>query len=299
MCTPDPDGSPGRAMNPESTYLQQVDSIERIAAFVARRGRLNADETVEFVQIARVKLFEDDYAIIRKFEGRSSLSTYLTTVILRLFHQWRVEQWGKWRPSAEAKRLGGKAVLLERMLTRDGYTFDEAVKVLTMRSGAEYTVEELEAIYLRLPVRSPRPSLVSDEVSAAAMAVDGDADDRLELRDRERTARQAAESIDKALLTLDAEDRLILQMRFWDCKKVPDIARILRLDQKKLYKRLDKLFALLRRALETAGVSKREVEQLLCRGDQEIRLGILPGPQDPPAPSPEDEDESQGGEGAQ
>jgi hypothetical protein len=58
-------------MNPETTYLENLESIERIAAFVARRGHLNADETGEFVQIVRVKLFEDDYAIIRKFEGRS------------------------------------------------------------------------------------------------------------------------------------------------------------------------------------------------------------------------------------
>src|SRR5689334_7815875 len=127
-------------MNPETTYLEHRESIERIAAFVARRGHLNADESAEFVQIVSYKLFEDDWAIIRKFEGRSSFTTYLTTVIARFFHQWRVEQWGKWRPSAEAKRLGDKAITLERLITRDGFTFDEAVKVLTIRDGAMCTV---------------------------------------------------------------------------------------------------------------------------------------------------------------
>jgi DNA-directed RNA polymerase specialized sigma24 family protein len=85
-------------LDPESTYLQNLESIERIALFVARRAHASDDEIEEFVQIARVKLFEDDYAIIRKFEGRSSFSTYLTMVILRLFHQWRIEKWGRWRP---------------------------------------------------------------------------------------------------------------------------------------------------------------------------------------------------------
>ena len=203
-------------MNPEMTYLQHLESIERIAAFVARRGHLNPDETGEFVQIVRVRLFEDDYGVIRKFEGRSSFSTYLTTVILRLFHQWRVEMWGKWRPSAEAKRLGDKAITLERLLTRDGFTFAEAVKVLTTRSGDEFTVPELEAIYVRLPLRTPRPMLVSDEVSAELAATDGDADDRVELRDRERAARCCAAALDAALARFDAEDRLILQLRFWD-----------------------------------------------------------------------------------
>jgi RNA polymerase sigma factor (sigma-70 family) len=268
-------------MNPESTYLQNLATIERIAAFVARKYHLNADETGEFVQVARVALCDHDYAIIGKFEGRSSFTTYLTTVILRLFHQWRVEQWGKWRPSAEAKRLGEKAIVLERLITRDGFTFDEAVKILTVRSGAEYTVSELELLYVRLPLRMPRPQLLSEDVSPDALAVDGDADDRVELRDRERTAKMAAAALDGVLETLDAEDRLILQMRFWGGKKVPDIARRLHLDQKKIYKRLDKLFAMLRKALEGAGVTKAEIEKLVARGDQEIRLGIASDQENP------------------
>ena len=262
-------------MNPETTYLQNLASIERIAAFVARRGHLSPDDSADFVQIVHVRLIEDDYAIIRKFEGRSTFSTYLTTVIIRLFHQWRVEQWGKWRPSAEAKRLGEKAITLERLITRDGFTFEEAVRTLTTRSGALYTVAELEMLYVRLPLRNPRPVLVSEEVSPDAVAVDGDADERIETSDRERTARTTAAAIDGELASLDAEDRLILQMRFIHNRKVPDIARILQIDQKKIYKRLDKLFAILRRALEKAGVCKADVDRLLERGDQEILLELL------------------------
>ena len=273
-------------MNPETTYLQNLDSIERIAAFVARRGHLNPDDTAEFVQIVSVRLFEDDYAIIRKFEGRSKFATYLMTVILRLFQQWRVEQWGKWRPSAEAKRLGEKAITLERLITRDGFTFAEAVNTLTTRAGGGYTVAELELLYVRLPLRNPRPVLVSEEVSPDAVAVDGDADERIETSDRERTARTAVAAIDGELASLDEEDRLILQMRFIHNRKVPDIARALQIDQKKIYKRLDKLFGILRRALEKAGVCKADVDQLLDRGDQEILLDLLNyGGINPPRPS--------------
>lgn len=262
-------------MNPETTYLENLGSIERIAAIVARRGHLNADETGEFVQIVRVRLFEDDYGIIRKFEGRSSFSTYLTTVIRRLFNQWRVEMWGKWRPSAEAKRLGDKAITLERLLTRDGFTFEEAVKILTTPEGNAFSVAELEALYIRLPLRTPRPVLVSDDATPEVAALDADADDRVEFRDRERSARCCAAVLDAALAQFDAEDRLILQLRFWDSLKVPDIAKIVGIDQKKIYKRLDKLFAVLRRALESAGVSHTDMDRLLGRGDQEIRLDLL------------------------
>jgi DNA-directed RNA polymerase specialized sigma24 family protein len=47
-------------------------------------------------------------------------------------------------------------------------------------------------------------------------------------------------------------------MRFWHGQRVPDIARTLHLDQKKLYKRLDKLFQVLRRELEKAGFSQAD-----------------------------------------
>ena len=262
-------------MSAEATYLEHLRTIERIAAFVARRSHLNPDEASEFTQEVRVRLLDDDYAIIRKFEGRSSFSTYLTTVIIRLFHQWRVEQWGKWRPSAEAKRLGDKAITIERLLTRDGFTLDEVVKVLTTPASSPYTLAEIEAIYVRLPLRSPRPVLVSDEVLPEVASVEADAHVRTESRDHERTASHAAATMDGMLEHMDAEDRLILQMRFWDALKVPEIARTLNIEQKKLYKRLDKLFAVLRRGLETAGLSKTDVGALLSRGDQEIHLDII------------------------
>jgi RNA polymerase sigma factor for flagellar operon FliA len=262
-------------MNPEVTYLEHLRTIERIAAFVARRYRLEASQAEEFVQEVRVRLLYDDYAIIRKFEGRSSFSTYLTTVIGRLFAQWRVEQWGKWRPSAEAKRLGEKAVTLERLLTRDGYTMDEAVRVLTTPAGTQYTVSELEAIYLRLPSRNPRPQLVSDESLPDVVSADADGYQRMEAGDRARTARHACQTVDEIIERLDEEDRLILQLRFWDARRVPDIARTLHLDQKKLYKRLDRLFATLKRELEEAGVSQADVASLLVEGDQEVRLDLV------------------------
>lgn len=259
-------------MNPEEIYREHLPMIERIAACVAHRNHLTADDTGEFTQEVRVRLLVDDYAVIRKFQGRSSFSTYLTTVITRLYQQWRIGQWGKWRPSAEAKRLGDRAIVLERMITRDGYTFAEAVEVLTTPDSSPYDATELEAIYDRLPLRLPRPVLVPEETCAESIAVDSEADDRIESRELERAARRTARAMDALIARMEAEDRLILELRFWQQRKVPDIARTLHLDQKKLYKRLDRLFVVLRRGLEHAGVTKKEVGDLLRRGDQEIRI---------------------------
>ncbi len=262
-------------MNPEEIYLRHLRAIERIAAFVARRNHMNPDEAAEFTQEVSVRLLENDYGVIRKFEGRSSFTTYLTTVIKRLCHQYRIELWGKWRPSAEAKRLGDKAITLERLLSRDGCSFAEAVKILTTPEGSGYTVAELEAIYLRLPLRSPRPILVSDEALPEAVAVESDADDRVATGERERAARHACAEVDRLSQDLKAEDRLILQLRFRYALKVPEISRHLGIDQKKIYKRLDKIYEILRRDLEANGVRSVDVNMLLSSGDQDLHFDFL------------------------
>jgi hypothetical protein len=178
-------------------------------------------------------------------------------------------------------------------MTRDGYSFDEAVRVLTTPAGSQYTPAELEALYLRLPLRMPRPMPVSDELLPEAVASDAMTDERVQARDRERAARQTTSAIDGLLRDLDAEDRLILQMRFWHCRKVPDIAATLHIEQKKIYKRLDKLFGTLRKGLERAGVSQSDVAGLLSQGDQEMHFRLLSSEIGSTRPS-----HSSGGEGA-
>jgi RNA polymerase sigma factor (sigma-70 family) len=263
------------AQDPEPTYLEHLRSIQRIAAFVARRNHLNAGEAAEFVQIVCVKLLEDDYGIIRKFEGRSSFSTYLTTVIGRLFHQWRVEQWGKWRPSAEARRLGEKAVTLERLLTRDGFSLSEAVTVLT-QGHPSFSVGELEAIYIRLPLRKPRPVFLSDENVLADLPSEDSAEERVLAGEREIALRSAAAGLDRAIGDFSPEDRLILQLRFWNGIRVSEIARILGLEQRKVYKRLEHLFKALRRALEDAGIDHAAVGELMDRPALDLSLEPRP-----------------------
>jgi RNA polymerase sigma factor (sigma-70 family) len=272
-------------MAAKDLYLEHLRSIESIAGWVARRHRLDTDETAEFVQEVCFRLLDNDYSVIRKFEGRASITTYLTTVIGRLFNQYRVERWGKWRPSAEAKRLGDKAITLERLITRDGYTFDEAVKILTTPGGSQYTVGELEAIYLRLPNRGPRPVMVSGDIAPDIIATDGETDERVARKDREFVARKVVHSIDAVMMQVDPEDRLILQLRFFSALKVPEIARRLHHDQKWLYKRLEMLFAKIRRKMEADGLDQKLISDLL-NAQTDLKFGFLRDEQDLTAAGP-------------
>jgi RNA polymerase sigma factor for flagellar operon FliA len=254
-------------MDRQELFLSNLDAIDRAINYVCHRNHLSAQDGEEFGSEVKTKLIESDYAVLRKFEGRSSFSTYLTTVVQRLYFQWRVQMWGKWRPSAEAKRLGEKAITLERMLTRDGFTYAEALETLTTGIRA-YTREEVEALYLRLPERQPRPVLVAAVTPELAPTVDPDRE--LFSAERRRSARTAATAIDEAMEGMDPESQLIIRMRFWHNRKVPEIAAALHVDAKRLYKRIDRLLEMLRAALEKAGLDRETINDLLQRADHEL-----------------------------
>lgn len=284
-------------MDAEKVFLDNVGLIDRITAFVCRRNRLQPADADDFGAHVRFKLYEDDCGVLRKFEGRSSLSTYLTTVIQRLFYQYRVQSWGKWRPSAEARRLGDKAIVLEKMLTRDGYSIEDAARELTGGNDPLFTRQEIEAIVVRLPPRQPRPLLVSDaaapEVPAPCAADDGVMSDERECR-----ARAVAAAIDGAIESCDPEDRLILQLRFWHARKVPEIAAALHEDAKKLYKRIDRLIVRLRTALTEAGIPREAIADLLEHGDHNLTIASAAGWEKPPSrPSDQPDGELATGEG--
>jgi RNA polymerase sigma factor (sigma-70 family) len=68
---------------------------------VARRARLRPEETLDFGQTVHLRFAEQRYAAFERFEGRSSLSTYLTVVVTRMLIDWRRATEGRRRPAAD------------------------------------------------------------------------------------------------------------------------------------------------------------------------------------------------------
>ena len=117
-------------MTREQQFLSELAVIEQVIGWVAGRRGLRGADADDFASVVKMRLVENDYEILGKFQGRSSLKTYLTAVINRLYLDFQVQRFGKWRSSAEARRLGTVALRLECLMFRDGLTFDEACGVL-------------------------------------------------------------------------------------------------------------------------------------------------------------------------
>lgn len=242
-------------------FLDHLPQIERISEYVCRRHHCGTDEAEEFSAHVKAKLVADDYAILRKFQGKSRFETYLTTVITHLFLDWRNHLWGKWRPSAEARRLGPVARKLEE-LARDGYTFEESCELLRTNHGVVLSRAELEALAARLPMRLPR-QMEGEERLEALPAGEPGPDERILERERQEARGRLWQALEHALATLPDEDRLILKMRYESDLQIVEIARALHLEAKPLYRRIERLGKDLRAALEREGIEGRMVAEIL------------------------------------
>src|SRR5438270_2604031 len=125
-----PDQRGAATLEPSDLLTANLAIVRRTVAFVCRRYRLDFQDAEEFAAIVNLKLVENDYAILRKYEERCGFATFISVVLQRMALDFRIHNWGKWHGSAEAKRIGPLAVHLERLLHRDDRTLDEALVVL-------------------------------------------------------------------------------------------------------------------------------------------------------------------------
>ena len=248
---------PGQPTSPEALFLSEIATVERVIAFVVARRRLRAVDAEEFASHVKMKLIEDDYAVLRKFEGRSSLRTYLTVVIQRLLADYRAAALGRWRPSAEARRAGEVGILLEQMLRRDGYSFDEACEILATNHQLAVDRAELERLASVLPARGKRQFEGDESLEEHQDSAPG-AEVLVDRTERRAIAGRVSAALKQFIAGAEPRDRLILVLRFADQRTVPDIASVLRIDQKRLYRRLDELLHEMRSRLHADGIAANE-----------------------------------------
>jgi len=267
--------SPGLDVSSSSASQDESFALaEQIVRAVARRRCLTEDEAEDFVSWARVRLLENREAIFGSFGGRSTLSTYLTTVALNLFRDYRIGKWGKWRPSAQARRLGVTAQRLEVLLWRDGIDFEQACEILRRNYRIGESREQLEGFAACLP---QRPSQREESLEqATGLAADESTEDRVVQSDARRSAARLENALSAVLGALPPEDRLLLKLWAEDGLSVAAIAQSLQLEQKPLYRRLEGLRRDLREKLEERGITWEEVRGIfeVAEPPLEVNYGI-------------------------
>jgi RNA polymerase sigma factor for flagellar operon FliA len=243
----------GDIMTPRELFESELPMVREVIAFICRRRRLLGEQADDFRSWTFLKLMDNDYAILQKYEGRASLRTYLTVVIERLSIDYQIAEWGKWRPSARAIELGPEAVELDSLLFRDGYTAHEAVQLVLSRGTTSLPEEALLTIAARLPSR-PRRGRELTSLPESLATKNGSADRGLLEKEREVEMGKLRAALDRALQRLSDEDRLIARLRFVQGMPPNQIASALRVEVRHLYRRIEHMKKRLRKLLEKEGI---------------------------------------------
>jgi RNA polymerase sigma factor (sigma-70 family) len=251
--------------------LDHLDLVDQIVRTIGRRRHLSATERDDFASFVNLRLVDDNYAILRKFQNRSTLWTYLATVIERLSLDFCAEKWGRWRPSAMADRLGPVAVLLERLVTRDSHTIEEAMEIVRTNHNVGLSYAELRKLWDQLPVRT-RTTEVGEEAAAAVSGPDN-SESIVEDADRRKRIERLQRALASAFDQIAAQDRVLIALRFDQDLSMVEIAKLTGSSVPTLHRRLDKSVKQLRLALTHAGFDPREVVGLL--GHHSIALSPL------------------------
>jgi DNA-directed RNA polymerase specialized sigma24 family protein len=274
-------------MNPEALFRENLPVIDRVCREVCRAARLRDDEAEDFSSSVRVALMENGYAILRKWEGRSSLAGFLWIVIRRLLADHRDQDLGRWRPSAEASRLGPSGVLLEKLLIRDRRPFEEALPIVIGRDPT-LTDGDVAAMAGRLPPRHVRLRAVAlDDTNANALPGSDRADARALSAEARRLSARAGGVVRRTIGGWPDEDAMILRFHYASSMTVADISRMLRTPQRPLYRRIEEMLASLRAALVSEGLDAHVLFTVIGEASQEMDFGF-DGKKDAPRRSVEE-----------
>lgn len=250
--------------NSEALFLKHLGWIEKVAAIACSKAGVWHAEAEDFAAWIKLRLMEDDYAALRKFRGESEIKTYLASIVVRQFHEYQRGRRGRWRPSSAAERLGSPARELEALVHRDGYRLEQAGEKLRTAGVTALSDAELARLLARLPQRAPlRPVEVVSEPLLSAAQADSRADERVAAAEAEARHGEVMGALYRAMEQLEPEERMIVRMHFADGRTLADVARALRLEQKPLYRRVERLRTRLRGYLENDGVRGADVRGVL------------------------------------
>jgi RNA polymerase sigma factor (sigma-70 family) len=258
--------SPASITDPREILTTHIELVRRIVRTVAHRLRLSTTAADELESAVWLRLIEHDYRAIRQYKGEASFGTFLTVIVSRLALDAQSAEWGRWRPSSRARRLGDSAALFETLVFRDGYSREEAVAQLESNG---YAAPSREVRALAGKRRSMPRRYIPVELVANTLTGSDDPSEPLVAAETRERARVVERALRDALQTISEEDRGLLRMRHEQGMKVSAIARVVGADQKTLYRKLATLHRRLRRQIAAVGVTNTDVHAVTGRGDVE------------------------------
>ena len=229
------------------------------------------NEALELSNRVLDTLRQNNYRVLKEFKGNAQLTTYLTAIISRQAVDLIRKKLGRGREKERAKELGDTGLILYQRVIKDGYSPQEVFDQLRNKAGGPGSLEELEAMLRKIKGRNPGgdcndSSVVKNGTSIAGeeyVIPDTQNDPQAIFMEKQRN-REIDEAIQGIIAQLSGEERMLLHMRFpfpgdEKPKSVEQIAAVLGITSKAVYKRIARLIKKCRAQLHRQGVTVNEL----------------------------------------
>lgn len=252
--------------DPEGGYRELLDRYTPVLLRMIRRFLSDPDEVMETYTAICERLRASDFLALRRFRTGSELIPWLSVVVANAcrdrFRKNRVVS----APQSVITQLTEFQRLVFRYYYQDQLPHQDIAELVSSRHGTTCTVAEvveaLEVIdgllsvnkrwHLLAALRANRP-MVSFEDMAEAGIEPVDRATIIESSGDGAPDQEQTESLNEALRTLEAEDQLLVLLRFEHGMRAEQIARVMQYDnQKYVYTRLRTIVNRLRRRMESA-----------------------------------------------
>jgi DNA-directed RNA polymerase specialized sigma24 family protein len=131
----------------------------------------------------------------------------------------------------------------------------------------------------------PRPRNVELSAAEAHLSTADFADQRVVAADTERLSERISGAIRDAMEEMTLEDRTIVRFHFGSSFTIAEIAGLLRLPQRPLYRRVEALLQRLRKKLAAVGIAAADVADLIGSATAEMDFGLRNGKREDARPT--------------
>lgn len=250
-------------MDSRKVFEENFKTIEEAIRLVCARKNIRGEEAEEFSSHVQCKIVEDDYKVLKSFQGRSSLKTYIFTVVNRILVDRHRESAGRWRPSEKARKMGETAQRLEELLYRHDHSLDEAYKILTVNHKVPMDAEQVRDLARQLPERpqrGPRRAVINrlEEIPANDSSLETTL-----LSGQRKTLEKIDEIVQDLSGSFSDEDRLILKMKFEDALNSSLIARTLHRERHYVERRVKWMLAKFKEGMLARGLKKEDIKEVM------------------------------------
>ncbi len=250
-----------KSMDPKK-ILKSEATLRNIEA-AGRRRFFDKNEIDECCLFVMDGLKADDYKRLRSFKGRSSLKTYVYTLINSLTIDFHRKKYGRRRFPRRIRKLGKWAEVVYRWVCWQKHSFDDAYEFLLVKREIDWTYTDfLKRVE---PIREApcpeNPAFLSSDSAAggAPLTIPGaepnPLDALLEKLDRNRRI-VACRVIEETTAGFSDKDRLLVKLVYGSDQSAAAAARAIGLTAPAARQRLKKIQLKIKEALLGKGIRK-------------------------------------------